>query len=314
MGAGCRFPYTSHRMRRMTVLLRPAAATLATVLLALAVPALGGFSTARADIQSGEFSVALNAEPSSVAEGDEATIQVLVEHGGEPNYQAVQWFFTYDVNLIEVVSLEKAAAAPEACVAKNDNGSRVLLGCLDLGGVNISYSGVAFNVRVRCIAGGEAEFVLGDAARTFVKNGPDSRDIHTHNTTLTCGGNPPSETATAVTPPGSTPQPGDTPAPGETPPAGATPPPADTPLPGATVLPGGTIVAGGTAISGTEATQRSGTSTATRRTPSATTTPAADTGDDDDDGDSAVMWIVIGAIVVAAVGAAGGAYYFMNRR
>lgn len=80
-------------------------------------------------------------------------------------------------------------AAPGACSVVNNNGSRLLLGCLSLSSPNISYSGNAFRVVFQCKGNGTASLSLPTAEpnRSFVSNGTADLPIHTHGDSIQCG-------------------------------------------------------------------------------------------------------------------------------
>jgi hypothetical protein len=285
-----------------------------------------GTQAANADVRSGQYSLGLTLDDAQRDEGGETTLRVSIEHSGMPNYQAVQWAVEYDENIVSVQSMDADAAAPEQCGFTNDSGTVALLGCIDLTGSNIGYSGIVYNLRVRCEAGGAARFVLadpsGNSARTFVKIGTTSQEIHTHDSELQCGGAPPEATTTAT--PTNVPAGPQTPAPG-----GSTPPPgggdgtgqgAGTPGAGGTTVSGpdtGTARAGsdnGTPSSTEEAataTARSGVANPSG-TPDDSRNPTSEP--DDDDGGGSTWWIVAGVAAVAAAVLGGGALWYRQYR
>jgi len=187
-----------------------AVALAASIALAL-IAALALFVAQRGDssanIVPGEYSLEVNIAPTQANVGANFTAIVGVYHN-EPPYQAVQWNINYDQTIVDVVSMTKVGAAPSQCISRNDNGDRVLLGCLDLSGPVISYSGDAWQVVFTCIAEGPANFVhqgMGGAnPSTFVNDGMSNLPIHVHDDSIFCG-TPPTATPTDTPPPSATP-------------------------------------------------------------------------------------------------------------
>jgi hypothetical protein len=148
-----------------------------------------------ADIVPGEFSLALNGTqiPGGFA------LNVSVDHdGGLGNYQAAQWRIDYPEDVVSVASMVKAPAAPSDCglAAPSDDGDRVLVGCINFGGDNISYSGAAFILQFTCVVPGTADFLLTNLnLDTFVQTTTGFQPIHIHDFTAECP-QPPTETPT----------------------------------------------------------------------------------------------------------------------
>jgi hypothetical protein len=168
-----------------------------------------------ADIVPGEYSLEVNITPTQADLGAQFTAKAGIFYGETPSdcsvtptpfgcYQAVQWDIDYDESLVSVVSMTRdtASGAPANCATKNDNGTRVLLGCIDITGPNLEYSGNAWNVVFQCNASnpGNADFILentsGATASTFVKVGTTREPIHTHDDSIFCGPPPATETPT----------------------------------------------------------------------------------------------------------------------
>jgi hypothetical protein len=216
---------------------------LLVVAIAVGAVAVGTLPFARdseADIVPGSYSLTLGG---SVAAGT-ITVTIAIEHDGSNpgNYQGVQWNTDYDQSRVAFVSASKTGPAPGDCdfVAPNDDGDRILVGCVNFGGNNISFSGVAFTATFSCLNPGSATFTLTNLGLdTFVQKTTGNQPIHIHDFIAECPA-PPTETPTftpSLTPTiTSTPAPTDTPT--NTPTATPTPLFSATPSPTA-VPPGG---------------------------------------------------------------------------
>ncbi len=164
--------------------------------------------TSRADPVPGEYSLEVSIAPASANIGVPFTVVASIAHSGMPSYQAVQWDIDYDETMIaiDIDATARDAAAPTACSVKNDNSLRILVGCIDVFGANLSYSGPAWNVVASCTGtNGNAPFTLqnttGTSAKTFVKIGSFFQPIHTHNDAIFCGPPPPTDTPTPTNTP-----------------------------------------------------------------------------------------------------------------
>ncbi len=96
------------------------------------------------------------------ANGSENAGTVLIDLGisdlGGGNYQAVQWGLCYDWTRLKVTSIARAASAPSTCTLKTDNGVRVLAGCIDIFGDNLTHFGDTWLIEMVCVATGDARF------------------------------------------------------------------------------------------------------------------------------------------------------------
>jgi len=162
-------------MIRVSILLAVAAA-MAGALLSPANPS-------SADIRPNDYSLEAIIDPASSS--GEFTVAVGIFHTAAP-YQAVQWHLDYDENRVDIVAMNQVGGAGECQF--NDNGTRVLLGCIDLNGANLSFSGIAYNVVARCLNAGAAPFSLSGLTSTWVKNGAQTLSVHTHSDSLNCEG------------------------------------------------------------------------------------------------------------------------------
>jgi hypothetical protein len=117
-------------------------------------------------------------------------------------YQGVQYNLDYDETLIQINSVVANSGIPshgDTC-AINDDGSRVLASCTDVVGPRITYSGPWFNVVVQCKAAGIANFILTTGVQpTFIAAGVDQLPMHTHNDTIQCGQETPTNTSVPPT-------------------------------------------------------------------------------------------------------------------
>jgi hypothetical protein len=157
--------------------------------------------TIHADIVPGEYSLEVNITPTQADLGAQFTVNVGIFHSGQPNYQAVQWKIDYNQPQVTYVSAVEHTGAPSVCTSISDNGDTTLLGCLDLSGPNLTYSGIAYDVTYQCAATeGIATLNLvettGATAQTFVKVSTTQQPIHTHGDSISCGGAPPADTPT----------------------------------------------------------------------------------------------------------------------
>jgi hypothetical protein len=177
--------------------------------LALMWGSLAGRTT-HADIVPGEYSLELNITPDQADLGAQFTVNAGIFYSGQPNYQAVQWQVGYDSSLVSFVSAAKDPAAPPECSWSSDNGDSTLLGCIDLEGPNLSYSGVAWQVVYQCNNPGVAFFNLTGAEglptdKTFVKISTTRQAINTQGDSISCGGAPPPATPTPTVGPSESP-------------------------------------------------------------------------------------------------------------
>jgi len=174
-----------------------------TALAAMAAVAFAAYlhapmERATADIRGSEYSLEVAIGESGVAVGGQFAAYVGVYHAAG-SYQAVQWYLDYNPAVVDVVAISKDPAAPGACAHTADNGDRVLLGCVDLGGANISHSGNAWIIGFKCVGNGTAAIDLttsdsnGGTAVSFVSDGGANKPVHTHSDSVQCGvgGTPP---------------------------------------------------------------------------------------------------------------------------
>ncbi len=206
---------------------------IAAILIAAAVALSAGLMSrgdSHANIVPGEYSIEVNIASTQANVAVPFTVLASLVHA-QPPYQSAQWFIEYDETLIDIdiAGTAKLGAAPSQCFSKNDNGTRVLLGCLDLGGPNITYSGNVWNIPATCIANGTAAFqIFGINVNSFVKIGAVVQPAHGHDDSIFCGPPPPTDTPTAT----------DTPAPATNTP---TPTPSNTATPTRTPTPSPTV-------------------------------------------------------------------------
>ncbi len=180
-----------HRWSILTV-------ALATGVLVSALLVVNRAPTSSANIVPGEYSLEVGIAPTQANLSTPFTVNAGVYHTGLA-YQAVQWDIAYDASLIaiDITGTSRDPAAPPACSTKSDNGIRVLLGCIDLSGPNLTYSGNVWRVAASCIANGTASFVLELVnTKTFVKIGSVLQPVHTHDDSIFCGPPPPTSTPT----------------------------------------------------------------------------------------------------------------------
>jgi hypothetical protein len=86
----------------------------------------------------------------------------ILSTGGGP-YQAVQWFVDYPEAQVNLLSIERASPAPEVCNLTNDDGTRALLGCIDIGGGEMSYFGDAYIMTFECEVNAAVTFLINTA-------------------------------------------------------------------------------------------------------------------------------------------------------
>jgi hypothetical protein len=300
------------------------------VLLVLAMSLVGGAHRAAADIIPGQYSLELSGSESNGV----ITLNVAIEHDGQNpgKYQAVEWYVDYAESRVDAGSVSAGSEAPSQCAYTNDDGDRLLLGCLDLEGDNLDFSGVAFVATFYCLAPGSAEFAIGSlGSDTFVTRSSGNAPVHTHDVTIDCSETSPQATPPATPPAGA----GTTPAapttsavaqptgggtPGATTP-GATTPGATTPgatTPGATTAPS----TPGTTAPASVRTQAARTSAAagaagtpsTRSTQATATARSGSTGTSEDNSGGGTAWWVIALLVVVAAVCIGGVAALIVRR
>jgi hypothetical protein len=295
------------------------------VLLVLAMSLVGGAHRAAADIIPGQYSLELSGSESNGV----ITLNVAIEHDGQNpgKYQAVEWYVDYAESRVDAGSVSAGSEAPSQCAYTNDDGDRLLLGCLDLEGDNLDFSGVAFVATFYCLAPGSAEFAIGSlGSDTFVTRSSGNAPVHTHDVTIDCSETSPQATPPATPPAGA----GTTPAApttsavaqptgGGTP--GATTPGATTPgatTPGATTAPS----TPGTTAPASVRTQAARTSAAagaagtpsTRSTQATATARSGSTGTSEDNSGGGTAWWVIALLVVVAAVCIGGVAALIVRR
>jgi hypothetical protein len=166
----------------------------------------------QADERAGEFSLEARIAPEQVAVGDTFTVELAIEHDGSTAYQAAQWSVQYNEGTVEVSSVAASPDAPAACHLSNDNGDRILTGCIVLGGPLLTYFGIAWDITARCIAEGWADFSVESGATgpvSFVSVGTGHLPSHLHSDSVWCGSSEPgptnTPTPTFVVPPTPTP-------------------------------------------------------------------------------------------------------------
>lgn len=268
---------------------------------------------AAADVQSGSYSLEVDA----VEAGGVITADAIIEHdGANPgNYQTVTWHVLYDPGVVSVASMSAAGGAPAQCASTNDNGVRVLLGCIDIFGDNLTLSGTAFQVTFACDQTGDPGISLNVAEDTGVTTTGGVQPDHIHQPSVTCPG-PPTDTPT----PTNTPLP-PTPTPTATPcfvgeePCTPTPTPSDgdrrgtaTPIVTETPEPTATSVPEATAVP-TEPPPPPPPATATPfgGPGGVVVPPVTGSGDGATSGSLTWLWILV-ALSAMALAGAGGAY------
>ena len=169
-----------------------------------------------------------------------------------PAYLAAQWKVFYVPAAMSVVSITRSPGAPEVCNLSNDDGAAVVVGCIDISGPNLVYSGSAYDVVAECKKDGELQLNLAspDTTKTFVSAGGlnSFETVHTHGDSVICGAGG----AVIISPT-------------------ATPPPTPGPVPTRSVI------AGETAAARTVTAVAAGTPAVTPGSPGAAGTPAAGT-------------------------------------
>jgi len=220
---------------------RLAPGALAIALVAAAALAAATFTArdTRADVQPEQYSMEVIVTETSVPVGNAFVAQLWIQHNffaqpGECDlafvtgcYAAAQWNLDFDQTLVSAganctgaaacTTITRQSGAPTQCNQENNNGDRVLTGCIDLSGDVIGYSGRVFNVTFTCNAPGTATFTLTTATQpTFVATFDGTEQpIHTHGDSVVCEGaapntSTPTSTATVQAPthtPTSTPTP-----------------------------------------------------------------------------------------------------------
>ena len=271
--------------------------------------------SSQADVVSGQYSMELTTDATAAPLGGTFTVHVGVVHDGSVGaYTAVQWDVGYDDTIVQFASAATDAQAPAECSAHSDNGTRTLVGCINLGGPTITFSGIAWDITYTCIAPGVATFTFaGVNSFTWVKIGTETQPIHTHDGTgVTCGGDAAGPTVGPMA------------APTGTVGANATPgaqPTSTAPNGGATsIVPAATESS--TSTVQRTATNAAGTSSATSATSAApagagsataSPTPAAPSGTDTGGGGHRLLY-VLGGIGLAAVAAIGAGAWWMRRK
>lgn len=266
--------------------------------------------SAQANIVNGEYSMELTTAAGSVAAGNTFVVNAGVVHDGSVGaYQAAQWSIGYVNTVVQFTSAVKDAAAPGACFSSSDNTTRTLVGCIDVTGATITYSGVAWDVTYTCMPeGGVTDFTLlgttGLTPATFVKIGTVVQPIHVHNIgTVTCtpaGAATNTPTVTQTGTPTATATPGSgvvrSATPTQTTPTQTTTPPAidQTPQPAVTASP---------APKATAASPGGGAGAGGVRLPSTGTGPSAAHG-------LAGLWVALG---VAVIGGTAGTIGWRRR-
>jgi hypothetical protein len=172
---------------RLTVTALVLAALVAAALVALAV-------RTDADVRSGEFSLEVNIDETSVDVGEPFVATLAVVHDGGTTYKAAQWDLDYDEVFINVVEIEPDVAAETNCTPRSNDGTRVLAGCIQIisGPGSLTYSGPAWHVTFTCFIGGRVDFNLQNhPAVTFVRGGSNGNvtlPSHIHGDSINCNG------------------------------------------------------------------------------------------------------------------------------
>jgi hypothetical protein len=160
----------------------------------------------RAGAQASLYNMSVAANES----GGTITVDLAIANLSGGNYQANQWNLDYNESLVSFVSAAATGPAPSACdlASPSDNGDRLLVGCIDFAGDNISFFGVAFTATFSCIGTGTADFNLTNIdIDTFVQKTTGIQPITVTNDSVTCGGAAPTATPTPTITPTSTPSP-----------------------------------------------------------------------------------------------------------
>jgi uncharacterized repeat protein (TIGR01451 family) len=158
------------------------------VLLAVAVAgSLFARSTrdANADVIPGEFSLEASG-PALVQTGTNFILTVSNNHDGAIPFQAVTWNIPYDNTKVSVVSMTNIAGGGCPNPSTNDNTLRVLLGCIDLGGDNITFSGDVWEVEFSCDASGPTGISIDELNDTSVLTTGGPQTFHDHDPSITC--------------------------------------------------------------------------------------------------------------------------------
>jgi hypothetical protein len=180
------------------------AATVGGLLAVFALASLAVRLPVDADIADGQYSMEVSVNETSVPVGGQFTAYASVHHSAGP-YEGAQWNIDYDEMILDAGTIVLDPAASGACGAssKHDNGSRVLLACLNTSGPNITYSGTVFRVQFRCVDEGVASLTLTTGiSPTSVQNGTAMQAIHLHHDSVTCGAGSPLPTQSPPTPAG----------------------------------------------------------------------------------------------------------------
>jgi hypothetical protein len=270
-----------------------------------------------ADPVDGSYSLELAVDDPSVAVGDSFTIRAVIDRGTNPPYQAAQWRFRFDPEFMSIEELRTADGAPDVCSFTSSDSNSVLLGCIDLSGPNLDFSGTAFEVIATCESDAAIELNLDGNDASFVAGGnldDPYQPVHLHGATVNCGSGGPTVVVPTATPdpgvpspgPITSPQPGGTatPAPDGTAGAGSPSPVSGTPDPDGTPGPDG-----GATLEPTQAAQ-----TATAEASATEEAEDPDSGEDSDDSDSSTwVWVLLAAVAVL-LAAGGGLFYYLRAR
>jgi len=201
-------------------------ALLAAVIIATAGVLMWSSRDTEADVVTGQYSMeVIIAETSDEVGGATFVAQLWIQHNffaqpgvcpDEPSgcYAAAQWNLDYDETLVDAgancsgaaacTQITRQAGSPTSCNQENDNGVRILTGCIDISGDNLGFSGRVFNIVFNCIGAGTANFTLTTGTQpTFVATfDGTNQPIHVHGDSITCTGgavtNTPTATATAT--------------------------------------------------------------------------------------------------------------------
>lgn len=281
---------------------------------AVAVLALMAAGPALADPRSGEYSMEVRIVQEQAGIGGTVTAQAYIDAGGAGAYQAAQWQLVYPSNALTFASADASAGSPGECgFTSHQGGNTVLLGCIDLTGANLTFSGPAFDVTFTCEAEGVIEVFLSEDKTFVAGENTEQRPIHRHADTVTCGAG-----GAVITPPSPTPIP-------EQP--VATRPPAEATAARETAVAGATPARSAADPQGAE-TREPGSGERTPESATATARAGGIGADDDaaaggsdgddagsaegDGGGSATPWI-IGGVVAAALALGGGAFWYYRR-
>ena len=169
-------------------------AAIAGVALVVFASHLASSGPASADVRSGQYSLEVAVGESNVAGGAQFAAYLGVYHNSG-DYAAVQWNLDYPETVVDVVGISKDPGAPGACSVSNDNGSRVLVGCIEASpDTSIGFSGNAWIVAFKCIGNGTVNLTLatGSSPTSVLDLNSNDKPAHIHNDTVQCGsGGPP---------------------------------------------------------------------------------------------------------------------------